>query len=894
MNLWRFSRRVVALAAVVAGLCVAMPPAAAQLRPRPVANETGDVALQLLLRKLRMAGTFMMTTAHPDDENNGLLVQMSHGAGLRTVLVTATRGDGGQNEIGPEILDGLAVLRTEELAAVHRFDGTEQFFTRAVDFGYSFSIDETYEKWGADEITGDFVRHIRAIRPDVIVGFIWDSPSGGLHHQASTHLTAEAFRAAADPARYPEQIREGLRPWQAKKFYYTLGFGGAPGGRGGGATSGPASVVPALGTYDPVLGRTYDEIGAEARTMHKCQGTSQVPPLPSSGGGGRGVHLQDCTIPGQLEARETSILDGLDLTLTGLAQYAQPSPPPALQSALAGIVRDVDAAEAGFKAKGLAGAVAPIAAGLHEVRSLRSGLGAMGLGADSAFEIDFRLAQKARQFQDALLVASAVRIEAVGDDPIVTPGQPVNLQIVVANRGAAPVGVTSLTASGFAAPPSCALQPVAPGGVVSCRATVTIPATAKPSDIYFRHDPKFARYVFDPGVPFGAPFAPTPFNAAIGLAIAGEPVTEDLPVEARYGTDLFAGEKRSELLVVPTLSLTLTPDIVVAPAGRASQREVRVTVRNNAKTRTDAVVRLAVPAGWTVDPASVPISVAREDEEASARFTVTAPASVRPGDARISAEARSAGATFTTGYQIVEYPHIRRRLLFHPAEATVKAFDVKVAPGLTVGYVMGVGDKVPDAIEQLGVPVSFIDADELAWGDLSKYPVIMIGVRAYDRRADLRANNARLMAYVRNGGVMLLNYQRTEFNPPVGPPAGYGPYPAQTTALRVTDENAPVRLLVPNHPVFNVPNKIGPATWADWVQERGTYFLGQYAPPYVDLIESEDPFPNNAGPKRGVLVEAQSGKGRWIYIGLVLWRELPAGVPGAYQLLANLISLGAK
>jgi LmbE family N-acetylglucosaminyl deacetylase len=867
-------------------VCLAAVPAVlpAQLKLQPVPS-TGDSALALQLRQLRMAGTLMMTDAHPDDENNALLAWASHGLGLRTVLVTATRGDGGQNEIGPEISDALAVLRTEELLAAHRFDGAEQYFTRAIDFGYSFSIDETYEKWGRDAIISDFVRHIRTVRPDVIVGFLWTGTNGGLHHQASTHLTAEAFRAAADPSRYPDQIKEGLHPWQATKFYYT--GGGGFGGRGGrGAGPAESSVDVPTATYDPVLGETYNDLGVEARTMHRCQDVSQLLALPGPGRG-RGYHLQDCTIPGELDKAETSIFDGVDLTLTGLARFAGATPPTALTTALHTIVQDVDQADAAFKRNGANAAVAPLAAGLHQVRALRSSLGRLGLSADAVYEIDFRLGRTERNFQDALLTAASVRIDDVASDMMVTPGQVVPVTLYVGNRGSAAVELTGLTAHGTADRP-CRAQSLAPGAAVQCAEALTIPADARLSDITFKHDPKFERYIFDPTVPFGVPFAPTAFRATFGFTIAGEPVETSLPVQARNGTDMIAGEKRSDLLVVPALTLTLTPDVIVAPTGAPSTREIRVTVRNNSREATTANVQLHVPARWSVTPTTTPVTLSREDEETTVRFAVSAPAGLPAGSAAIDAVATVGSTSYAQGYQVVEYPHIHRRLLFHPAEAKVQQMDVKVAPNLRVGYIMGSGDRIPDAIAQLGVPVTLLSADDLAWGDLSKYPVIMTGVRAYGNRPDLRANNQRLLDYVHDGGVLLVNYNRTEFND-----AQYGPYPAKTSSNRVTDENAPVHILVPDHPVFTTPNVIGPSTWDGWVQERGTYFLGDRAKEYVDLLESEDPFPNNAGPKRGALVEAHYGRGRWVYIGLVLWRQLPAGVPGAYQLLANLISLGS-
>ncbi|HUU34844.1 MAG TPA: PIG-L family deacetylase, partial [Vicinamibacterales bacterium] len=293
-------RRLLPVSVLVAlVLATSFAPTHAQNRLRPVAGMTGRPALELALRKLDTVGNLMMTTAHPDDENNALLAYYGHTKGFRTSLVTATRGEGGQNEIGPEIFEALAVLRTEELLAVHKFDGAEQYFTRAVDFGYSFSVAETIEKWGGQVILGDYVRMIRTIRPDVIVGFVFDGEGGGQHHQTSSHLTSQAFRAAADPNAFPDQIAAGLRPWQAKKFYYTAGFGG-PGGRGQAPQGeGASSIFSFTGgdTYDPLLGRTCNEIAGEARSMHKCQGMSQLLPLPGVsqgfGSGPRGYRLRD-------------------------------------------------------------------------------------------------------------------------------------------------------------------------------------------------------------------------------------------------------------------------------------------------------------------------------------------------------------------------------------------------------------------------------------------------------------------------------------------------------------------------------------------------------------------------------------------------------------------------
>ncbi len=283
------------------------------------------------------------------------------------------------------------------------------------------------------------------------------------------------------------------------------------------------------------------------------------------------------------------------------------------------------------------------------------------------------------------------------------------------------------------------------------------------------------------------------------------------------------------------------------------------------------------------------MTFAREDEQAPVKFSLSPGAAAKPGESIVTATMTADGVSSDQGYQVIEYPHIHRQHYVEPAATHVKVIDVRIAPNLLVGYIMGVGDQVPQAVEQLGARVELLDADTLAFGDLSRYHVIMTGVRAYERRPDLRANNRRLIQYAENGGTVLVQYNKFEFND-----AQYGPYPAKVSANRVTDERAPVEVLVPDHPVFNRPNKIGPDAWDNWVQERGLYFLGERDPRYVDLVRTQDPFPLNASPKTGALVEARVGKGRWIYIGLGLWRQLPAGTDGAYRLMANLLSLGQR
>ena len=862
---------------------------------QPVERVGGRTALGLVLRQINSTGTFMMATAHPDDENNGVLALLSKGQGVRTTLVTATRGDGGQNEIGSELFDALAALRTEELLAAHRLDGAEQYFTRAVDFGYSFSRDETFEKWGREEILGDYVRMIRTLRPDVIAGLSPDGNGGGQHHQASAVLAHEAYGAAADPTRFPEQLVDGLRPWQASKFYFSGGFGfgrGARGGRGGRGGPGGAPAAGAarmttvdVGLFDPLLGRTYAEIGSHARSMHKCQGMSPMVMLP--GAASARYRLVETIIPGQADVRERSLFDGVDVSIEGLARFAGPQPPGDLVVELTALSRHAAAALEAFTGADSAAVRAAVLAGLGVVRTLRGRLRTLGLSDDAMFELDFRLEQKGRQFEEAVLLSHQLRIEVLADDGVVTAGQPVSVTAQVANYGETAVAVREIRFDGFASVDStCGVDVVPAGTVYGCDAPMRLPDTLPVTDIHWERLPDAARYQFDPDVPFGLPFRPTPFRATFALDFASGRIAIDRPIVHRHGSDIFAGEKRMELQVVPRFAVEVTPQIAIIPLNAPTAREVRVMVRHGGREPATGAVTLELPAGWQATPTSATVEFSREDEVRTVRFEVRPPEGVAAGEYRVGATVASAGETFDRGFQVVEYPHIGRRHLVHESRTVMKVIDVALEPGLRVGYVDGVGDEVPPAIEQLGAELEYITADQLSYDDLSVFDVIVTGVRAYERNGDLRANNDRLLDYVEAGGTLIVQYNKFEFNE-----AQYGPYPVQVSRARVTDEYAPVRILATDHPLFGFPNQISDATWADWVQERGLYFLGDKDPAYTDLVELSDSFPSNPGAKRGALVEARYGEGRWLYVGLGLWRQLPAGTTGAYQLLANLLSL---
>ncbi|HUO29770.1 MAG TPA: NEW3 domain-containing protein, partial [Bryobacteraceae bacterium] len=767
---------------------------------------------------------------------------------------------------------------------------------------------------------GDYVRLIRMLRPDVILTMNIQGRGGDRAHEATTILVREAWREAGDASRYPEQIREGLRPWQPKKLYFTYivfpqpdgGRGGRGGaGRDGAAREGATAKTPPpklakvnTAIYDPLLGRTYSDIGFEARSNHKCQGMTGLPALPGVAGGRRGPNLigyqlMESTIPGLLGKDETSLFEGIDTSLSALAQFAEPNPPAALTDGLAAIVREAKRAQKAFDDGNDAGTAAPIEAGLTAVRALRAQLASLPLSDSARYEIDYRLKIKERDYEDAVLISHGLTFDAISDQGLVIRGQPVKLSLLAMNRGASDVKVTSVAIAGLDAAGSCAAGVVKKDAAFTCTVEAHVPKDARLTtpyftDNYWKHPANHAIDIFEPGVPFGVPFAPTPFRVTFHVQAGSADVTREVPVQFRYVNDIYTGEKRMELNVVPVFSVRVTPSLTVIPAPDAHAsatpitREVTVSVTNGARGAARARVTLDLPPGWQSTPASEPISFAHEDESLSARFQVTPPAAVTTGEYTLHAVVTSpaTGEKFTTGYQAIEYPHIQRRQVIKPAEVEIKVIDVKTAPGISVGYINGAGDQVPEAIEQLGAKLTFIDQDELAAGDLSKYDVIVTGVRAYERRADLRAYNQRVLDYAARGGTVIVQYNKMEFNQ-----AQYGPYPAKVSTDRVSDETVPVKMLAPNNPVFNHPNPIGPAAWAAWVQERGLYFLGEKDRRYIDLVSMVDSFKDNPGVKLGSLVEAKVGKGRWLYVGLGLWRQLPAGTDGAYQLLANLISL---
>jgi hypothetical protein len=679
--------------------------------------------------------------------------------------------------------------------------------------------------------------------------------------------------------------------------------------------------------------------------------------------------LEETTLPAQLQKDETSLFDGVDTTVVSLAKFAGSRVPKDLNEGLTAIDIAIKTAQRVFDTVNDEATIKPLQDGLFAVRVLRRELRGMPIDEAGKFEIDFRLRQKEGEFQQAIVFAHSIRIEALADDGVVVPGQAVKVNVIVANRGTGDVliknvkfdgfdpagqagNVCSMTAfngggfgfpgggrgrGGANAPATPAMSSIGKNQVAHCEPSLTIPANARVNEPYWHRKGEEGRYTFDADAPFGLPMRPTPFYVQVTLGLpGGEEVIQGLGVEHRYEGDIFSGEKRSELLVVPAFSVRVTPQFAIVPessirstpppaarpsttSGRGSagrggaagaraaatpaparpasssgapvpDREIRVTVLNDTDGAAETSVKLELPQGWSATPAQQPVKFSRGDESLTVRFMVKPSSGVGAGEAHVKAIVSSGGKTYDRGYQVVEYPHIKRYHIYDPAEATLKVISVRTPANLTIGYVMGVGDQVPSAIEQLGAKVQLLNPDDVAWGDLSHFDAIVTGVRAYERREDLRANNSRLLEYVFNGGTMIVQYNKFEFND-----AQYGPYPAKVSANRITDENAPVQAVASNTKLLTTPNEIGEAAWKNWVQERGTYFLADDKDSrYHDVIRMEDNFPYNKGVKSGALVEAPYGKGRWVYVGLGLWRQLPVGTDGAYQILANLISQGKQ
>jgi LmbE family N-acetylglucosaminyl deacetylase len=860
---------------------------------RPAPEDRGASGLALTLRRLQTIASVLHTAAHPDDESTEMLAYLSRGVGARTAYLALNRGEGGQNGIGPELWDGLGVIRTEELLAARKLDGGEQYFTRAFDFGFTRSAEETLQEWNREEILGDMVRVIRMMRPLVLVnGFSGTSQDGHGQHQVAGMLAPEAIKAAADPARFPEQIsKEGLQPWQVLKVYAR---------RFGPSASGPRAEFD-VGTYDPVLGRSYNELASDGRSRHRSQDFGMI---QARGTQPRAFPRLSSLV--DAPERETSFFTGIDVTITGIAKFAGAGGERLLPSLTR--IKEL-AAKANAEFRGTQSElIAPhLAAGLREVRVLRAQLG--NLDAISKANVDSMLARKEQEFNDALAKSHGVVVDALSNTEIVTPGEAVDVaahlylgRMVAGENGAGPAAADAkLIAPAdwrVQALPAEAEQPASgmaflrgrerPDFVARFRATV--PDNAPPTQPYWLAKPRTKdQYDWDFDMPRSLPFGPPVAQARLELTLDGERVVINQPVEYRFADKTF-GEIRRELKVAPALTLTVHPQLLVIPSDSQNRtREISIEITHNARRATQASVKLLAPQGWKIEADDRPLAFAKQGEKTARTFKVTPPAGAN-GAFDLQAVAESAGREFTNGYSIISYPHIETHFLYRAAKTKVEVFDARVAANLKVGYVMGSGDDGPQVLAQLGANVHLISPAELASGDLSVYDTIVLGIRVYEVNEDVMANNKRLLDYVAGGGTLVVQYNKDEIIR-----GNFLPYPAKmNNGARVTDETAPITVLQPAHPLFTFPNKITADDWKGWVQERGLYFMTEWDPHYTPLLSAPD---ETGRVLNGGELIAPYGKGTYIFTGYAWFRQFPAGVPGAYRLFANLVSYsksGAK
>ncbi len=865
-------------------------------------QETGAAGLKLMLRRLNTTARLMQVTAHPDDEDGGMLTLEARGKGALTLLMTLTRGEGGQNKLGSNLFDVLGVLRTLELLASDRYYGVEQRFSRVADFGYSKTPEETFQKWqGHDIALADMVQVIRTFRPDVLVArFSGTDRDGHGHHQASAILTKEAFRAAGDAKRFPEQIAEGLEPWQPKKLYIgnVCGFGAM--------TCDAANYTLRLntGVVDPVLGASYIQFAMQGLRHQQSQGAANWTVEP----GDRFTYykLVDSVVesPKDKDGHEQDFFDGIDETLPGLASRLgeEETKVPWLRAALVEIKTKIDEATA-VAEKNPSSAETPLAtaSGLV-VRVFNQILGSQ-LSAQAEKDFRLRLLQgMGSEIAQARALASGVSLHVVVDAPVgsspedafmAVPGRTfeVTARLSGADRSTRASSISLELPQGWN---SRVLARETEGSDAITRYMVYVPPTAQPTRPYWhRNDPETeALNAIDDPQYRGLPFPPPPVKA---LANIGGASVLSAVCMVRY-KDASGTIAERPLAVAPAFSVMLDPGEQVMPMEDGPPSGAKVGGSSNLESKTlqethwagdpeknEGALRVEVPEGWRVEPAERELEFHERGERQSVDFKVH-PGNRTEGRKEIRASLKSGHRNYEEGYSVVTREDLGTFYYYQPAMQHVSIVDVKVPKDLKVGYVMGAGDDIPTVLQQIGMDVTLIPAEKLSSEDLSRFQTIVLGIRAYDTQKDVIANNKRLLDFVQAGGRLVVQYNAAagDFNT-----GKFTPYPATLSRARVSVEEAPVAILDPANPIFHSPNEITQKDFEGWVQERGLYFMSQWDSNFTPLLESHDP---GESEQKGGLLVAHYGKGTYIYTGYAFFRQLPVGVPGAVRLFVNLIS----
>jgi len=911
----------------------------------PLPEDRGEAALAQSLRRLQTTASVMMIVAHPDDEDGALLTYLSRGLGARCTLLTLTRGEGGQNAMSAETYDALGLIRTNELLKAGEYYGAKQLWGTEIDFGFSKTQEEAFARWGHQRVLYDAVLAVRRERPQVIVStFVGGITDGHGHHQVSGEIAQEAFKAAADPTVFPEQLKPisegglGLTVWQPLAVYGMAPFAPvtehgmfdyatgkwAPAKFKNYVTGETTTGVPStdvtiqVGTRDPALGRSYAQIAREGWGQQKSQNGGAVPGF--SGPASTSYHLW-AVAPSAKPASGSAVKENDDLFenshvqfnrwFTGLNLLIGSNPPTWLRDGLMSIdtgIRTVIHKRA--ESSNLENAH-QLAIPYRETLELRARLNtaaatevAPQAKAALLFELDAKIDQFQSVFKNLLgldLIAFATHASKIDDGGFrgggadetprsVSPGEDFNVRIHTANAASEARMMKTWLESPAASPTSSPWQRGEPLSTAETPTTsdaifkVQVPNDAQPTEPYFSR-PNIEQPYYDLAHPEfrERSFVPWPLAAWAEFTFDGLPIRIGLVVQTMQRV-LGPGGVYEPLVVTPAIGVRMDPEARILPLN-GSLLPVRVTV--HAQAAAEGTVDLKLPLGWTAQPTSAPFHLSAAGDTEPILFSVT-PASIKAAAGILStpfaiqATAHSAGQSYQTGWQSAGYPGLRPYNLYRPAQLLTRKVDVKLAPGLRVGYVMGTGDEVPDAIEALGVTPHLLTPAELASSDLSAYNTLVVGIRAYSARPELARAQPRLNQFVQQGGTLIVLYQSGNFPAPI--PLSLGRSPE-----RVVDESAPVKLLEPTNPLLTSPNTITTADFDAWVEERGHSFLESWDPAYIALTETADP---GQDPQRGGLVVSHPGKGTFIYVAYALHRQLPELVPGACRILANLLSAG--
>jgi LmbE family N-acetylglucosaminyl deacetylase len=819
----------------------------------PAQPNAAQIALGL--RKLGVVASVLYIAAHPDDENTALLAYLANGALVRAGYLSVTRGDGGQNLIGSEQGPELGLIRTQELLAARRIDGAEQFFTRARDFGFSKSPEETLRIWGKEAVLADMVTVIRRFRPDIIITRFSPGPADTHgHHTASAILAMEAFRAAADPHFHPEELTGGVTPWQAGRLLWNRSSWNIKAGED---LSGQIKLD--VGGYNPLLGVSYGEMAADSRSMHKSQGfgvaRSRAPTIEYF------KALAEAGPPSK--KGPVGLFDDVDLSWGRVGGGAR------LRPLIDKLVAKFDPA-------------APSAS--------IAGLLTLDAALDGVADADWR-ALKKREVRELLLACAGIFAEATAPDFRAAPGTEIEIVATAVGRSPVPVQLEEVRFPFAPRADKVVHALVAPkgGGAATAfesKRNVRLPADLAPSTPYWLETPPEAGLyrVADPAL-VGAPEAPSKLEVDFTFAVAGKRFTVARPVAYKW-TDPVMGERLRPLEVTPLVSVAPDTAVMLFSGGAAKTLGVRLLAGAPSVTGT---LRFEAPPGWSVTPPSVPFLLAGKGSEATFSFQVATAGKntgAAPGTLRVVADVD--GRHLSREVVRIEHAHIPIQTLLLDADVRLVPIDLQTG-GKKVGYFSGPGDEVPAALRGVGYDVSLLGDEALAAGAaaLGRFDAIVIGVRAFNTSERLRAAHATLMAYVEAGGVLVCQYNTNNRFAPLATPIG--PWPFEISQKRVTDETAAVTFASPKHPALTTPNALGPQDFEGWVQERGLYFPDKWDPKFETPLSMHDP---GEAPLFGGLLWARAGKGTFVYTGLAFFRQLPAGVPGAFRLFANLLAGG--